>query len=112
MTEYRESKSGLIVASNKPACAKCFICGYEAVTPRDMERHVVRCSDEHAETFRAAHSPKRGPHDPEIWDVEYERYMRWGGRKEAHRKWDPWFREHDIDPALFDSDRTKRRPTR
>lgn len=106
MTEFREAASGLMLPVNiadKPPCGKCFVCGYEAFRPKDMERHVIACAAENGDRFAAEHSPRRGPQDPANWDVEYEQWARGGPNR-----WDNWFKEHRIDRAQYERDRASR----
>lgn len=94
MTEFRESKSGLMIPASvagRPPCGKCFICGFEAYRNGEMERHIPRCAEDNAEKL-AEMSPRRGPQDPANWDVEYERWARGG-----YRRWDNWYGEHRIE---------------
>lgn len=94
MTEFRESKSGLMVPAGVAEGQKewhCNVCGARFLREQAMVRHISKCAEENYDAIRAA-SPRRGPQDPANWDVEYETWARGG-----HRKWDNWLKEHRID---------------
>jgi hypothetical protein len=100
----RRTKSGIIIPSNvsgvRTVKFRCFLCDdlFYDDEERAWQQHVARCAREHEASIHAA-SPRNqlgAFSDPSMWDTEYDRWA-----KGPNGDWEPWRKDHKIDPALL-----------